>query len=393
MSEVPSAILHIDMDCFFASVEVAARPELVGLPVAVAGGARSVVVAATYEARAYGVRAAMPLGQAKRLCERLIVVHPRHDEYRRVSAEVMSLISEFSPVMEQVSIDEAFLDVSGAGRRLGSPEQIAVQIREQIRQATGLAASVGIGRNKSVAKISSGMAKPDGIHVVPAADTVAFLHALPVERLWGVGPSTARRLHQAGLVMVADIAASGADTLKHLLGSAGGAKIYDLAWGRDDRQVAPRIGELSIGHERTFDVDLRSPEDVKRYVRELADAATSRLRSKGKAAGTVAVKVRDGQFHTLNRSRTLSQPTDVAAEVYAVAWELVLPLVNPRLGVRLVGVRLENLKEPDEVATQPTFDDLETKDTADTGDRRAAERAVDAIRERYGSSSVSMGTG
>jgi DNA polymerase IV len=383
--ETGCSILHVDMDAFFASVELARRPELVGRPVIVGGVERGVVLAATYEARAFGVHSAMPMAVARRACPQAIVVPPDHRAYQDASRAVMEIVHDITALVEQISIDEAFLDVSGARRRLGPPTLIARDLRARVRQELGLTCSVGIATTKFVAKLASTHSKPDGLLLIPGAATVPFLRTLPVGALWGVGERTEKVLAGWGIRTVAELADTDVLTLQTAVGKAAGAHLHDLAWGRDPRPVDPGRTERSIGAETTFAQDERDPAAIGSALLSLADRCASRLRGQGVVARTVSVKVRTSDFRTVTRSRTLASPTDVAQEMHAVALELVRGVERHGLALRLVGVRAENLERREAVAEQPT---LEEAVHEDGGARRDAERALDRIRDRFGVNSI-----
>lgn len=379
------SIMHVDMDAFFASVELVGRPDLRGRPVIVGGSERAVVLAATYEARAFGIHSAMPMGAALRLCPQAIVIRPNHREYRRVSAGVMDVLRDITPLIEQVSVDEAFLDVSGARRRLGPPSIIAMQLRSGIESGFGITASVGIAASKSVAKLASSHAKPNGILLVPRATTVAFLHSLPVGALWGVGEKTADVLARWGIRTVEDLARTDPTTLQHAVGTANGRHLMDLAWGRDPRAVEPLHDEKSIGAETTFVEDTADAALIEARVLALADQCGSRLRERGLSARTVAAKVRTEDFRTLTRAITLDSPTDVSREIYLAARALVAGADLRGLRVRLVGVRTENLELTQESPRQLTLGEAILEHHAA---RRDAERALDEVRQRFGRASL-----
>ena len=383
------SILHVDMDAFFASVEVARRPHLRGRPVIVGGETRSVVLAATYEARAFGVHSAMPMAQARRLCPQAVVVAPDHQTYRAVSADAMAVLRDMTALVEQVSVDEAFLDVSGARRRLGPPSTIAQLIRERVRAELGVTCSVGIASTKFVAKLASGMAKPDGVLLVPKAATVDFLHGLSVASLWGVGDKTRESLARWGITTVAELAHSDLTTVQHAVGRVAGAHLYDLAWGRDARPVVPERQEKSIGAETTFDEDTADLTVVGAHLLTLADRVAGQLRARGLAARTITLKVRTSDFRTVTRSRTLATPSDVGREIYLAARTLLSATDLAGLAVRLIGVRGEALTESS--SRQPTLDEA----VADTpsGSRRKAEQAMDEVRERFGHAALRPGAG
>lgn len=383
------SILHVDMDAFFASVELARRPHLRGRPVIVGGSERSVVLAATYEARAFGVHSAMPMSAALRLCPQAVVVPPDHQAYRAVSEGVMAILRDVTSLVEQVSVDEAFLDVGGARRRLGSPTRIAALIRERVRAEHGITCSVGVAATKFVAKLASGHAKPDGVLLVPKAATVAFLRVLPVGALWGVGERTAASLERWGIRTVAELADSDVATVQRAVGRVAGAHLHDLAWGRDPRPVRPGREEKSVGAEETFAADVADVRVVESKALELADRCAGRLRAQHLAARTVAIKVRTADFRTLTRSRTLPQPTDVGREIYLAARDLLAGVDLGGLPVRLIGVRAEGLVPAEDVVRQPTLEEA----VAESSDaRREAERAMDLVRERFGRSAIGAGT-
>lgn len=379
------SILHVDMDAFFASVELARRPQLRGLPVIVGGAQRGVVLAATYEARAFGVHSAMPMTQALRLAPQAVVVPPDHHTYREVSEGVMGVLRDVTALVEQVSVDEAFLDVAGARRRVGRPAAIAELIRRQVRERYGITCSVGIAATKFVAKLASSQAKPDGVLLVPRAATVDFLHVLPVGALWGVGERTEAALARWGITTVAELADSDLATVQRAVGKVAGAHLHDLAWGRDPRPVHPGREEKSIGAEETFEQDVADPAVVQVKALELADRCAARLRTHGLVARTVAVKVRASDFRTLTRARTLATPTDVGREIYLAARELLAGVDLGGLPVRLVGVRAEGLSAAADTVRQPTLDEAVEERT---GDRREAERAMDQVRDRFGSRAI-----
>jgi DNA polymerase-4 len=373
-------ILHVDMDAFYASVELVTRPELRGKPVIVGGGGRGVVLSATYEARAMGVHSAMPMSRARRVAPDAIVIEPHHERYAEVSAGVMALFNSITPLVEPLSLDEAFLDVSGALRRLGSPTAIAELIRARVYDEQRITCSVGVAPTKFVAKLASTQIKPDGLLVVPADQVTAFLHPLPVGALWGVGERTEERLVALGLRTVGDLAHTPVDTLVRALGQASGQRLHDLAWGRDDRDVVPDVAEKSIGNEETFARDVDDPEIIAREILRLAQKVAARARRHGIRGRTVVLKIRFADFTTITRSRTLETATDVGQVIYDTAVDLYAALRLQRARIRLVGVRLESLVDLQDSAEQLAFDD----GTASPVDRRAAEVAADRLRERFG---------
>jgi DNA polymerase IV len=375
-------VLHVDMDAFYASVTLLDHPDLVGTPVIVGGGgSRGVVLSATYEARAFGVQAAMPMARARRLCPQATVLEPEHHRYAAVSRSVMALFADVTPVVEPLSLDEAFLDVSGAVRRLGSPLQIAAGIRARVQDEQGVTCSVGVATTKFMAKLASGLAKPDGLLVVPADDVLQVLHPLPVGALWGVGERTEETLHRFGLRTVGDIAHTPVDTLRRALGEVVGAQLFELAWGRDGRPVVPEQTERSIGAEETFAHDVDDPVVVHRELLRLAERTAARLRSAGLVGRTVSIKVRFADFTTITRARTLRESTDVAREVYGTARSLFDALGLQRARLRLVGVRVEGLAPADRQERQMRLGEPELG-------WRDAERAVDRASARFGAGSV-----
>jgi DNA polymerase-4 len=376
-------ILHVDMDAFYASVEIRDRPELEDQPVIVGGtGGRGVVLSASYQARAFGVRSAMPVARARRLCPRAVFVPPRHRVYAAASKEVMAIFGAVTPEVEPLALDEAFLDVSGALRRLGPPTRIAAHIRAQVRQQQGITCSVGVAPCKFVAKIASARCKPDGLLVVPQAGMLDFLHPLPVAALWGVGERAGEVLARLGLRTVGDIAHTPLDTLQRELGVAHGTHLAALAWGRDERRVTPRVPEKSIGAEETFEADIDDPVRIRRELLRLSGRTARGLRAGGYVARTVSVKLRLASFKTLTRSRTLPHPTDVAREIYATSCSLYESAGLDRgARLRLVGVRVSGLVPAVEANSQLTFDDKPVG-------WREAERTVDKIASRFGAGAV-----
>jgi DNA polymerase-4 len=379
------SILHVDMDAFYASVELLRRPDLIGHPVIVGGGSRGVVLSATYEARSYGVHAAMPMTRARRLCPRSVILEPHHEDYSRISEAVMAVFASITPRYEPLSLDEAFLDVSGAIRRLGSPATIGELIRARIADEQGITCSVGVGASKFIAKLASSRCKPDGLLVVPADEVISFLHPLPVNALWGVGDKTEEALHRLGLRTVGDLAHTPVGTLERALGPAVGRHLSALSWGRDERSVVPHEPDKSIGAEETFDVDVDDPTVIRRELLRLSERVAARLRAARVAGRTVSIKVRFANFTTLTRSRTLLQPTDVARDVYATAAELYAALGLDRARLRLVGVRVEGLVDVETVPRQLALGER------DRG-WREAEQAVDRATARFGSAAVRPAT-
>lgn len=345
-------ILHVDMDAFYASVSTIERPELRGRPVVVGAGPRSVVLSASYEARALGIHAAMPVLMARRLAPKAVFVEPEHERYAEVSDAVMEIFSSFTPFVEPLSLDEAFLDVEGARKLLGSPIEIAKRIRDRVADEQRITCSVGLATTKFVAKLASGRCKPDGMLIVEKPQTISFLHPLPVGALWGVGAKTEEVLKRLGLLTISDIAHTPVDTLERALGKAQGKHLYELAWGRDEREVIPNEAEKSIGNEETFARDVDDPEIVLREILRLSERSAHRLRLRDLKGRTISIKVKFADFTQLTRSRTLNEATNLTQEIYAVAKSLYEGLNLDRARIRLVGVRIEGLVTKDEVATQ-----------------------------------------
>ena len=372
-------ILHVDMDAFFVSVELLRRPELRGKPVLVGGTAgRGVVAAASYEARRYGVNSAMPMSLALQRCPNAIVLRGDYARYSEYSKRVMTIFGELTPLVEPLSIDEAFLDVSGARRLHGSPAEIAWTIRERVRAETGLTCSVGVAATKYVAKVASSRAKPDGMLVVPASETIAFLHPLPVSALWGVGRVTEQALARLGLRTIGDVAAMPADALVRAVGPSLAGRLGRLANGDDPRDVTTHRVEKSIGHEVTFHHDLVDPDEIARELLRLAADVGARLRRARLLGRTVTLKLRYGDFTTVTRSRTLSEPTDVARRIYDEALASLAGLVGDGERVRLIGVRAEHLR--------PTGDGALLWDPDE--EWRDAERTIDEVAARFGRGTV-----
>ncbi len=376
-------ILHVDMDAFYASVEIRDRPELANAPVIVAGaGPRSVVLSATYPARAFGVRSAMPVARARRRCPHAVFIPPRHGHYAAVSREVMAIFRAVTPEVEPLALDEAFLDVAGALRRLGGPAHIGQLIRAQVSAQQGITCSVGVATTKFVAKLASVHCKPDGLLVIPADRVLDFLYPLPVAALWGVGAQTGQVLARLGLRTVADIAQAPQAALERELGRAAAAHLTALAHGQDDRRVLAGAVEKSIGAEETFPRDVVDPDVIRRELLRLSGRTARGLRSSGWAARTVVVKLRLASFKTITRSRTLADPTDVAQQIYLTACALYSASgLGPQARLRLVGVRATGLVPATGAATQLALGESPAP-------WREAERAVDRIAGRFGTDMV-----
>lgn len=380
-----AVILHADMDAFFLSVELLERPDLRGRPALVAHrGARSVVLSASYEARAAGIRSAMPLAHAMARLPEVEVIEPAHHKYQAASRVVMQIFSEVTPVVEQLSIDEAFLDVRGARRRLGPPAQIGQIIRAEVRRRTGLPCTVGAAATKSIAKIASTRGKPDGLLVVPPHRTQEFLAPLPVSALWGVGPVLERRLTDAGLTTVGQIAEQEHARMRRWLGSHG-PTLVDLSRGLDPRPVTPQHDTKSIGVERTFEVDLTDGDELHRALIGLADECARRLRRSGLRAGGVALKVKAPDLSVRTRSVLLSGPVDSAGPLADAGQRALDELMAVRRHpVRLLGLRAERLVGTDEPIQPSLLDE-------GSGDESAwshADRVADDIRRRFPDAAV-----
>jgi DNA polymerase-4 len=382
------------MDAFFAAVEILEDPTLAGKAVIVGGsGPRGVVAACSYEARAYGVRSAMPSTRARRLCPHAVFVAGRHELYGEYSARLHEVLVSFTPLVEGIALDEAFLDVTGGARLFGDGVTIAAAIRMRVRDELGLWASVGVATCKLIAKLASEAAKPKasprgpvpgpGVVQVAPGDELAFLHPLPVQVLWGVGPATLQRLDRFGVRTVGDLAHLPEATLVGALGQANGHHLRALAWAKDDRAVEPGRPVKSIGHEETFATDRHDAVDLHRELVRQADAVASRLRHHGSVGRTVTIKVRFGDFRTITRSRTVSSPLRAGIAISRIATEL-LDAVDVAEGVRLLGVSVSNLANDD--GAQLSLDELAS------GPWDEVAEAVDNVRERFGDDAVGPAT-
>jgi DNA polymerase-4 len=382
MSENIATILHVDMDAFYASVEERDDPKLKGKPVVVGVGKRGVVSAANYEARKFGIRSAMPIYKAKALAPHAIFIAPNMARYAEVSEQVMDIFEDVTPYVEPISLDEAFLDVTGAKRLLGSGREIADQIRKRVEKDLGITCSVGIAHNKFIAKIASGHCKPNGVLEVDPEKMLEFLHPLAANEIWGVGPKTNELLEKMGLFTIADIANTPRSTLIRVLGQANGSSLYELAWGRDYRDVITEHIEKSISASQTFDVDLYQPEEILKEFLRLTEKSADRMRERGLAASTISIKVRFADFKTISRSKTLDLPTTGTQEIFEVAKSLYLALRLDRVLVRLVGVSLDSLVENDDV-TQMVLGER-------TSSWQQADRAIDRVKAKFGRSSLRL---
>jgi DNA polymerase-4 len=375
-------ILHVDLDAFFAAVEQRDRPELRGKPVIVGGGGpdqRGVVSAASYEARTFGVHSAMPLRTAGRLCPQGVFLPVDGRKYQQVSREVMAILRRFTPQVQPISIDEAFLDITGSQALFGDGETIGRTIKATIRAEVGLTASVGVGTTKLVAKIASELRKPDGLVVVPPGGEAAFLAPLPISRLWGVGGKTAEALRDFGVVTIGDLAALPPDALVRRFGKHG-ASLVDRAHGRDPDPVATGDPAKSIGHEHTFDVDTADREVIERTLLGMADGVAWRLRASGLKAVTIALKLRDSSFTTITRQTGLDIPADLTEPIYEAAVGLLRRELHGQR-IRLVGVTASNFRDREQLAL---FGEDDPR-------RRQAAEALDRIRRKYGERAVTRG--
>jgi len=388
-------IAHLDMDAFYVSVELRRRPELVGKPVVVGGtGPRGVIAAASYEARRYGVRSALPSTTARRLCPQAVFLPGDHALYATVSADVHEILTSVTPLVEPLALDEAFLDVSGSLRVLGSGAAIARGIRERVWNELQLRCSVGVAPNKFLAKLASVAAKPiasaDGVRegrgvveVLPGEE-LQFLHPLPVQALWGVGPATLQRLQRFGVRTVGDLADLDEPTLVAAVGTAHGQHLHRLSWALDDRPVEPDREVKSIGHEETYATDLHTHAELARELVRLSDAVAARLRAHRTAARTVTLKVRFAGFDTITRSITVATGVTTAHAIVA-AIDPLLRAIDPSPGVRLLGVSASNFGSG---SYQLSLDDLADGSVGDDQHWRLAEDTVDAIRKRFGATAI-----
>jgi len=376
-------ILHADLDSFYASVEVLKDPVLAGRPLLVGGiGPRGVVTSASYEARAYGCRNAMPMARARSLCPQAVALPPDFAAYRRYSRQVSRIFHDVTPLVEPLSLDEAFLDVAGVRRLFGDAVSIARLLRARVAGELGLPLTVGVAASKFLAKLASTRGKPDGLLVVPPSRSLDFLHPLPVAALWGAGQATIAVLARYGLRTVGEVARTPRATLEAALGAAAGAQLHELAWARDPRPVEPYEAAKSIGSEETFAHDIDDPEALAREVLRCATRVGRRLRESGLAGRTVTLKLRYADFKTITRARTLPDPTDVDAEIHRVAAELLRRLRLGRVPVRLVGVTVSNLSD----ATAPT----QLRFGPERPGWEAAVRAADAVRARFGDGALDL---
>jgi DNA polymerase-4 len=369
------------MDAFFASVEERDNPALKGKAVVVGTGVRGVVSAANYEARKFGIHAAMPVGRAKRLAPHAIFVPPNMSRYSEVSSHIMEIFRSVTPLVEPLSLDEAFLDVTGAKRLLGDGREIAKQIRAKVEASEGITCSVGIATTKFIAKLASGRCKPNGMLEIAEDRVLEFLHPLPVNAIWGVGPKTNEELQKLGLRTVADIANTPRQTLIRALGEVAGASLYELSWGRDYRDVEPEEVDKSISAAETFDSDTEDQEIVLRELLRLTEKATYRMREKDFSARTISIKVRFADFKTISRSKTVPLAISATHEVFEVVKALFLGLKLDRARIRLVGVSLDGLEDGIDASEQLVLGERENG-------WRQATAAMDKASARFGQGSV-----
>ena len=377
-----TVILHVDMDAFYASVAELDHPEYKGKALVVGAGARGVVLSANYEARKFGIRAAMPVGRAKRMAPHAIFIAPEHHRYSEISERVMAIFHSYTPLVEPISLDEAFLDVTGALKLLGTGREIAQKIREEVQRQEGISCSVGIASNKFIAKLASQHCKPNGMLEILDERLLEFLHPLPVGAMWGVGPKTGEALDRLGLHTIGDIANTPRSTLIRALGDATGASLYELAWGRDMRDVSDDEPDKSISNAETFAYDLDNPEEILREFLRMTEKATARLRERSLFAKTITIKIKFADFTSITRSKTVPIGIDNTHETYEVVKSLYLALKNEGARIRLVGVSLSQLHEAAPVQLQ-----LGARDRG----WREADSAIDRAKARFGRGSVRPG--
>lgn len=374
-----ATILHADLDAFFASVEQRDNPALRGRPVLVGGG---IITAASYEAKARGVSPPMNKRAALAACPDAVVVEPRGDAYAAASKEVMAILDEFSPTVEKISIDEAFLDGAGMDHINGTPREIAEKIRAAVQERAGLKITIGVARTKFLAKVASGAAKPDGLLVVEPDGELDFLHPLPIEAVWGVGPVTSKKLRARGVKTVGDIAALGEDTLCTILGKSQGHRLYALSNNRDERRVAPRERRKSIGAQRAIGKQPRTRGELEAIVASLVDRVTPRLRRAGRSSRTVVLSIRFGDFSRITRSRTLPAPSTSSEEFLTALRELLAGEMDQvhELGITLIGISLANLDEGAQLEL-----------AFDGPGGHEIDATVDAVKERFGKDAIRRG--
>ncbi len=394
-----ASILHADLDAFYASVEQRDNPDLRGKPTIVGGG---VVLAASYEAKRHGVKTAMNQRQALRLCPSAVVVPPRFEAYTQASRDVFTVFDDTTPLVEPLSIDEAFLDVSGLRRISGTPETIAAALRAEVRRRVGLAITVGVARTKFLAKVASGVGKPDGLLVVPPDAEMAFLHPLPVQRLWGVGPATARKLHQRGIETVGDVAKIQPDALVAMLGKGAGQHLHALAHNRDPRPVETGRRRRSVGSQQALGRGAKDQQEVTALLRGIADRVMRRLRSGNRLCRTVTLRVRYDDQSRATRSQTMHWPTSTTAPVLEAAVELLTDHwhIISEQGLTLVGLSVTNLTSADAVQLALPLNEssqiVESRMRFEHGTMRprhdALDHTLDQLRDKFGSSALTRGS-
>lgn len=408
--ETGCTVLHIDMDAFYASLEIARNPRLKGKPVIIGTGTRSVVSAASYEARAYGVNSAMATARARQLCPNGVFLPVDMSYYRMMSRRIFDeVFSQITDQIEQVSVDEGYMDVSGALRRWGKPSRIGAWIRAQVAQRYHITCSVGIASNKLVAKMASTNAKPDGMLLIPVNRQAQFVQMMPLRGIPGIGPSLERKLNSWGITSVADLATASETALAQATGSAIAAhNLHMAAWGLDERAVTPHTPEKSIGSESTFDEDTHDAHQVRGLLRRCCDEVARSLRTRGLMARTLTVKLRYADLSYTTRAKTMDHPADAASTLYPQAVELL----NTTLGlapdtpdttplpkeIRLAGISASGLIQARGAVIQPTLEDMLEEHGSASGESRSnrlrdAEQAMDAVRQRYGLGAVSLGVG
>ncbi len=380
-------ILHVDMDAFYASVEQLENPALRGQPVIVGGvdSTRGVVSSASYEARAFGVRSAMPVREARRKCPQGIYIAGRHSLYLEYSRRLMQILDDFSPIVEAVSVDEAFLDLTGTTGLWGLPLQAAARLQEKIRAELLLSASVGVAENKFLAKLASDFRKPAGITLVEPGQTLEFLDPLPAERLWGVGKKSSDLLHAAGFHFIRHIREQTRERIQEILGENLGKHVHDLAFGHDNRELSNDTGEKSLSHEHTFETDCAETAELESILLEMSDKVAFRARKQGLMGRTVTLVWRDPDFSRHSRSKTLGRGTQSGGEIHAVTVEALQALIAEKKGrrsFRLLGVRLSHFSAPGE---QLTLWDQAPKVS------QSLDKALDAVRSRFGEDAIRRG--
>jgi DNA polymerase-4 len=380
------AIIHLDMDAFYAAVEVLDDPELKGTPVIVGGSKeRGVVSSASYEARKFGVHSAQPIATAARLCPQGVFLPVRMWRYQEISQQIFKIFQRFSPLVEPLSLDEAFLDVTGSTRLFGTPEEIARKIKEQVVEETGLTVSAGVAPSKFVAKIASDMQKPDGLTIVPEGKVEEFLEPLPIEKLWGVGKATRKILAHLGVRTIGDLGLLSSKLLVRKLGKQG-LHLYLLAKGVDEREVEPEREVKSVGHEDTYPIDISDLKETRKQLLSLATRVAKRLRGYGLVGKTVTLKVKYYDFVQITRSITLGEPTDDNRKIFQTCCDLLEKTEVGRRPVRLLGISLSQLSDSDETKQLALFA-VEEPDR-----RRRLNKALDTISEKFGDEAIVPGT-